>query len=169
TVSAACHLSHSVTSDGIRRVIRGRTQALANVTRLVVKWGWIGAELSNIVMQELAPYSRDGDGRAHIEGPPLLLEPDTAQAIAITLHELTTNATKYGALSVSDGHIRVEWSETQSGGGALRWTETKGPAVKPSTHKGFGRRVIESMVGNHLKGQVRFIWSEQGLACEIAW
>jgi PAS domain S-box-containing protein len=168
-VLAAVHLSRSDTLDGLKRVIEGRIQALANVHTLVVKSGWTGAELRSIVMQELAPYSRDGDGRAHIGGPLLLLEPDTAQAIAITLHELTTNAAKYGALSVSDGRVRVEWSQTQSGRVALRWTETNGPAVKPPTHKGFGTRVIESMIGNHLKGQVRFVWSEQGLACEIAW
>jgi two-component sensor histidine kinase len=168
-VLAAVHLSRSDTLDGLKRVIEGRIQALANVHTLVVKSGWTGAELRSIVMQELAPYSRDGDGRAHIGGPLLLLEPDTAQAIAITLHELTTNAAKYGALSVSDGRVRVEWSQPQSGRVALRWTETNGPAVKPPTHKGFGTRVIESMIGNHLKGQVRFVWSEQGLACEIAW
>jgi len=168
-VLAAVHLSHADTPDSLKRVIEGRIQALANVHTLVVKSGWTGAELVSIVMQELSPYSRDGDGRAHIEGPPLLLEPDTAQAIAITLHELTTNAAKYGALSVSDGRVRVEWSQTPSGGVVLRWTETNGPAVKPPMQQGFGTRVIESMIGTHLKGQVRFVWSEQGLACEIAW
>ena len=168
-VLAAVHLSRSDTPDGLKRAIEGRVQALANVHSLVVQSGWTGAELRSIVMQELSPYSRDGDGRAHIEGPLLLLEPDTAQAIAITLHELTTNAAKYGALSVSDGRIHVEWSQTQSGRVALRWTETHGPAVKQPTRQGFGTRVIESVIGTHLKGQVRFVWSEQGLACEIAW
>jgi PAS domain S-box-containing protein len=168
-VLATVHLSRSDTPDGLKRVIEGRVQALANVHSLVVQSGWTGAELRSIVAQELSPYFRDGDGRAYIKGPLLLLEPDTAQAIAITLHELTTNAAKYGALSVSDGRVRVEWSQTQSGRVALRWTETHGPAVKPPTHQGFGTRVIESMIGTHLKGQVRFVWSERGLACEIAW
>jgi len=168
-VLAAVHLSHSDTLDGLKRAIEGRIQALANVHTLVVKSGWAGAELSSIVMQELSPYSRDGDGRAHIEGPLVLLQPDTAQAIAITLHELTTNAAKYGALSVSDGRIRVEWSQTENGRLTLHWTEMNGPVVKPPTHKGFGTRVVESMVGTHLQGQVRFVWSEQGLMCEITW
>ena len=168
-VLATVHLSRSDTLDGLKHVIEGRIQALANVHTLVVNSGWTGAKLRSIVMQELSPYSQDGDGRAHIEGPLLLLEPDTAQAIAVTLHELATNAAKYGALSVSDGRVRVEWSQTQSGRVALRWIETNGPAVKPPTHQGFGTRVIETMVGNHLKGQVRFVWSERGLACEIAW
>jgi PAS domain S-box-containing protein len=168
-VLAAVHLSRSDTPDGLKQSIEGRVQALANVHSLVVQSGWTGAELRSVVMQELSPYSLDGDGRAQIEGPLLLLEPDTAQVIAITLHELTTNAAKYGALSVSDGRVRVEWSQAQSGRVALRWSETDGPAVKPPTQKGFGTRVIESMIGTHLKGQVHFVWSEQGLACEIAW
>ena len=168
-VLATVHLSRSDTIDGLKQVIEGRIQALANAHTLVVKSGWTGAELRSIVMQELSPYCQDGDGHAHIEGPLLLLEPETAQAIAVTLHELATNATKYGALSVPDGRVRVEWSQTQCGRVALRWTETNGPAVEPPTTQGFGTRVIETMVGNHLKGQVRFVWSERGLACEIAW
>jgi two-component sensor histidine kinase len=168
-VLATVHLSRSDTPDGLKRVIEGRIQALANVHTLVVKSGWSGAELRSIVMQELSPYSQDGDVRAHIEGPRLLLEPDTAQAVAVTLHELATNAAKYGALSVSDGCIRVEWSQTQNGRVALRWTETNGAAVKPPTQKGLGMRVIETMVGTHLKGQVHFTWSGRGVACEIAW
>jgi PAS domain S-box-containing protein len=168
-VLATVHLSRSDTLDGLKRAIEGRVQALANVHSLVVQSGWTGAELRSIVAQELSPYFQDGDGRAHIEGPLLLLEPDTAQAIAVTLHELATNAGKYGALSVADGRVRVEWSQTQSGRIALCWTETNGPAVKPPTQQGFGTRVIETMVGNHLKGQVRFAWSERGLVCEIAW
>jgi two-component sensor histidine kinase len=68
-VLAAVHLSRSDTLDGLKRVIEGRIQALANVHTLVVQSGWTGAELRSIVMQELSPYSRDGHGRAHIEGP----------------------------------------------------------------------------------------------------
>src|SRR5262245_49243056 len=168
-VLAAVHLSHSDTPDGLKHVIEGRIQALANVHTLVVQSGWTGAELRSIVLHELSHYSRDGDQCAHIEGPLLAFGPDTAKSIAITLHELATNAAKYGALSVSDGRVRAEWSQTQNGRVALHWTETYGPAVKPPTHQGFGTRVMESMIGTHLKGQIRFVWSEQGLACEIAW
>src|ERR1700730_2020077 len=74
------------------------------------------------------------------------LEPNAAQAIAVTLHELATNAAKYGALSVPDGHVRVEWSRAQNGRLVLRWTEKGGPPVEPPTRRGFGARVIEKMV-----------------------
>ena len=66
---------------------------------------WIGAELSAIAKQEFAPYSATGDKRARIDGPQVLLEPNTAQAVAVTLHELATNAAKYGALSMANGHV----------------------------------------------------------------
>ena len=103
-----------------------------------------------------------------IDGPNLLLEPNAAQAIAVTLHELATNAAKYGALSVPDGHVQVEWSRTADGRLVLRWTETGGPPVKPPTRRGFGTRVMESMIRGQLKGEMRFDWRAEGLACEIA-
>src|SRR5262249_34447556 len=94
-VLATVHLSYSDTPEGLKSVIEGRIQSLASVHTLVVKSGWTGAQLRTIAMQELSPYAVDGDGRAHIEGPYMLLKPDTAQAIAVTLHELATNAAKY--------------------------------------------------------------------------
>ena len=142
-VLATVRLSHSDTPDGLKSVIEGRVQSLANLHTLVVKTGWTGAELRAIVMQELSPYAVDGDGRAHIEGPFVVLTPDTAQAIAVTLHELATNAAKYGSLSVSGGRVRVEWSQADSGQIILRWTETDGPTVQPPTRRGFGTRVID--------------------------
>src|SRR5262249_42502182 len=81
------HLSRSDTPDGLKRVIEGRIQALANVHRLFVESRWTGADLRSLVMQELSPYCHEGDGQARFEGPQLMLEPDAAQAIAVTLHE----------------------------------------------------------------------------------
>jgi PAS domain S-box-containing protein len=167
TVQATVHLSHSDTADGLKRAIEGRIQSLANVHRLFVESRWTGADLRSLVTQELSPYSREGDGQARIEGPQLMVEPDAAQAIAVTLHELATNAAKYGALSVPEGYVQVEWSRAADGRLVLRWTEANGPAVTPPTHQGFGTRVMEKMITNHLGGQIRFAWRAQGLACEI--
>src|SRR5262245_48020791 len=167
TVQATVHLSRSDTPDGLKRVIEGRIQALANVHRLFVESRWTGADLRSLVAQELSPYFREGDGQARIEGPHLTVEPDAAQAIAVTLHELATNAAKYGALSVPEGYVQVEWSRAADGRVVLRWTEANGPAVTPPTHQGFGTRVMEKMITEHLGGQIRFAWRAQGLACEI--
>jgi PAS domain S-box-containing protein len=167
TVQATVHLSHSDTADGLKRAIEGRIQSLANVHRLFVESRWTGADVRSLVTQELSPYSREGDGQARIEGPQLMVESDAAQAIAVTLHELATNAAKYGALSVPEGYVQVEWSRAADGRLVLRWTEANGPAVTPPTHQGFGTRVMEKMITNHLASQIRFAWRAQGLACEI--
>jgi two-component sensor histidine kinase len=156
SVQAAVHLSHSDTPEGLKHAIQGRIQALANVHRLFVESRWAGAELHCLVKQELAAYCPDGEGRARIDGPKLLIRPDVAQAVAVALHELATNAAKYGALSVAEGHVRVEWSRASDGRLVIRWTETGGPPGKPPTRQGFGTRVIDSMIRGQLKGEMRF-------------
>ena len=167
TVQATVHLSQSDTPDGLKCAIQGRLQALANVHALFVQSRWIGAELHDLVSQELAPYRRDDEARAGIAGPALLLEPTTAQTIAVALHELATNAAKYGALSVPEGHVQVEWSRASDGRLVLRWTESGGPPVKMPTRQGFGTHVIERMIRGQLNGEMRFDWCVEGLACEI--
>ena len=167
TVQATVHLTQADTPEGLKQAIEGRIQALANVHRLFVKSRWQGAELHSLVREELAAYSQGRETRVQIDGPNVLLEPNAAQAIAVALHELATNAAKYGALSVPDGHVRVEWSHEQNGRLALRWTETGGPPVEPPTRRGFGTRVMENMVRGQLKGELRLDWRAQGLACEI--
>ena len=166
TVQAAVHLSQANTLEGLKQAIEGRIQALANVHSLFVKTRWIGADLSTIATQELAPYSENDEERIRIVGPPILLEPNTAQAIAVTLHELATNAAKYGALSLTNGHVDLKWSHDADGQLQMRWTETGGPKVQEPTRKGFGRRVIEQMIPQ-LKGKTRFDWRPQGLVCEL--
>jgi PAS domain S-box-containing protein len=168
TVQATVHLTQSDTPAGLKQAIEGRIQALANVHRLFVESRWTGAELQRLVKEELAAYCEDGDRRARIDGPDLLLQPDVAQAIAVLVHELATNAAKYGALSVPDGHVQVVWSRAMDGRLVLRWTETGGPPVEPPSRRGFGTRVMENMIRDQLKGEIRFEWRAEGLTCEIA-
>ena len=130
TVQATVNLSQADTVDGLKKAIEGRIQALANVHSLFVETRWIGAELSTVATQELAPYSQKDEARVRIEGPQVLLEPNAAQAIAVTLHELATNAAKYGALSTPKGRIDLQWSHEADGRLILRWTEMGGPAVQ---------------------------------------
>jgi two-component sensor histidine kinase len=168
TVQATVHLTRSDTTDGLKSAIEGRIQALANVHALFVQSRWEGADLRNLITQELSPYCQEVETRARIEGPDLLLEPYAAQTIAITLHELATNAAKYGALSVPDGRVHVAWSAVEKGSLILRWTETGGPPVTSPTRKGFGTRVMERMIRDQLKGKMHFDWHTDGLVCEIA-
>lgn len=166
TVLATVRLSHSDTSDDLKRLIEGRINALAQVHGLFVQSRWTGAELHNLVTQELSPYSGQTGGRVRIDGPPMMLEPNTAQTIAISLHELATNAAKYGSLSAADGRVEIAWSRTAYGRLSLRWIESGGPTVTPPAHRGFGTRVMENIVGQ-LRGEVYFDWRDQGLNCEI--
>jgi PAS domain S-box-containing protein len=167
SVQAVVNSSNSDTPEGLKEVIQGRIQALANVHSLFVETRWIGAEISAIATQELAPYCEENQGRLSIDGPPTLLEPTAAQAIAVTLHELATNAAKYGSLSDAKGHIDLKWQHKTDGLLILRWTETGGPPVQKPTHQGFGTRVIERMMGQ-LRGKVQFDWRQEGLICEIS-
>jgi PAS domain S-box-containing protein len=168
TVQATVHLTQSDTVEGLKQAIAGRIQALANVHTLFMKSRWTGAELRNLVAQELAPYCRHEDARARIDGAQVLLEPNAAQAIAVCLHELATNAAKYGALSLPEGRVHIEWSRATNSQLILRWTEANGPLVAQPTRRGFGMRVMERMVQGPLNGEIRFEWLPEGLACEIA-
>ena len=166
TVHATVSLSQSDTPEGLKQAIEGRILALANVHSLFVETRWIGAELSTIATQELSPYSEKDERRVQIDGPQVLLEPNAAQVVAVTLHELATNAAKYGALSVPNGQIDLKWLHEADGRLILRWREMGGPAVKMPTHQGFGTRVIERTIGQ-LKGKAHFDWHADGLVCEI--
>jgi len=166
-VKAMVHLSQSETPDGLKEAIEGRIEALTNVHSLFVQSRWTGAELGSLIRQELSPYSRDGEVGIQIDGPTVILPPDGAQAIAVALHELATNAAKYGALSVAEGQVRVEWSRAADAQLVLRWTEAGGPPVSLPTRKGFGTNVMEAMIRGRVGGDVWLDWRAEGLVCEI--
>ena len=90
-----------------------------------------------------------------------------AQTVAISLHELATNAAKYGSLSAAGGHVEITWSRATDGRLSLRWIESGGPPVTPPTRRGFGTSIMENIIAGQLRGEVRFDWRDQGLACEI--
>lgn len=166
SVQAIVNLSQSDTPRGLKEAIEGRIQALANVQSLFVDSRWVGADLSAIAARELAPYGATNQKRVGLDGPATVLEPTAAQAVAITLHELATNAVKYGSLSVPQGRVDLTWRRATDGALTLRWAETGGPPVQEPKRQGFGSKIIKQMIGQ-LQGQVRFDWSAQGLICEM--
>ncbi len=113
------------------------------------------------------PYCQQDDSRTQINGPSIMLEQAPAQAVALTLHELASNAAKYGALSSPSGRIELQWRLQSASRLAVRWMESGGPAVKPPTRQGFGTRVMERVICHQLNGELRFEWREQGVSCEI--
>jgi PAS domain S-box-containing protein len=165
TVSATVELSQADTPEGLKAVIRGRIQALANAHALFVESRWTGAELTRLVAQELSPYQTGGE-RARIEGPSILLDPTAAQALAVTVHELATNAAKYGALSKPGGKLHIAWSRSSTDSITILWTELDGPPVMPPTRKGFGSRVMNALI-REIGGTIAFDWREDGLRCDV--
>jgi two-component sensor histidine kinase len=156
------------TTEAYARAAQGRVAALARAHTMLSQSRWAGAELSRLVEEETAPYRRSGVARVTTAGPNLLLEPSVAQALAMVLHELATNAAKYGALSVPGGEVRVQWSVDRAGRLALRWTESNGPPVQPPTRSGLGSQVIERSVRDQLDGTVQLDWPVDGLVCTIS-
>jgi PAS domain S-box-containing protein len=167
-VQATVHLSKGETPEALKASISGRIQALANAHSLLSQSRWEGAVLEGLVREELAPYLRDDDSQARVCGAHVVLEPDTAQSIAVALHELATNAVKYGALSAPAGNVKVTWSQAANNRLVICWTEIGGPPVKAPCRQGFGTRVIDQMIRGQLKGELRFDWRPDGLVCTIS-
>jgi two-component system CheB/CheR fusion protein len=167
TVQAAVRLSQAGSVEDFKKLVFGRIDALAKVHALFVQSRWSGAELRTMITQELSPYCNDDDQRCQIEGISVTLETNAAQAIAVSIHELATNAAKYGALSVPNGRLKVTWSRAADSNIVLRWVESGGPAVTQPTRQGFGMRVMEAMIRDQLGGDFRLDWRPDGLVCEI--
>jgi PAS domain S-box-containing protein len=165
-VEATVQLAQADTPEELKLVIAGRIRALAGLISLFAESRWGGAELHALLSQELSAYCLHGAAPSRLNGPNLILEPDTAQAIALIVHELATNAAKYGALSASGARVDIDWSRIDDSQVVLRWIETGGPAVEPPKRKGFGSRLIETMI-RQLRGTISFDWRAEGLACEI--
>lgn len=169
-VQSVVQLTKSPDVASFKAAVSGRIHALARAHSLLAESRWQGVNLDTLVREELAPFSRPGADRIHIEGPSLRLRPAASQALALALHELATNAAKYGALSSEHGSLDVSWRH--AGPAASRtleliWRERGGPRVQPPGRKGFGSTVIRTSVERQLGGEVRLDWDPQGLFCRI--
>ena len=120
--------------------------------------------MSDLVSDALAPFCT-GE-RCSLDGPELRIPPQTAVSLALALHELATNAAKYGALSGEGGSISVTWS-ADGGQLAFDWRERGGPPVKPPATTGFGSRMIRRALAIDLGGQVRLDFEPDGVCCSI--
>jgi PAS domain S-box-containing protein len=165
-VHAIVCLTRSDSVDQYVAAVEGRIQALARAHSLLSESRWQGANMAQIIEEELAPYRTSGFDRVKISGRGVSLEPAAAQALALAVHELATNAAKHGALSASSGGIDVAW-HLDAGSVHLRWSEFSGPRVKRPVGGGFGIRVITSSVESQLGGKVDFDWRVDGLRCAI--
>jgi PAS domain S-box-containing protein len=166
-VLATVRLARGDTPQALKKAIEGRIHALANVHSLLGKTHWIGVDIRTLISGELSPYVGEGKSRADLDGPALQLKSRSAQAVAIAMHELATNAAKYGALSVKAGRVNVEWFLKAGGMLVIVWTETGGPPTEPPSGQGFGSLVVQEIVKGELNGQADFDWRPEGLRCTL--
>lgn len=158
-----------------RAAFEARLLALARVHDVLTRESWEGAELATVVADAIAPLDADGpngdpqSSRFHVIGPPLRLAPRFALSIAMALHELGTNAVKYGALSREGGRVEIAWSVARVPDLRLllRWSESGGPPVVQPTRTGFGSRLIERSLARDLAGDVKLHFATDGVICTI--
>jgi len=165
-VQSLATLTRAPTIEAYREALGSRLQALARAHGLLALAGWSQVELAAIVEREMAPYAGEHGARWRVSGSSVALAPEAAQALALVLHELATNAAKYGALSVAAGRIEIGWS-IERDKFVLRWSESGGPIVKPPGGKGFGSRLIEQSITRTLRGTVHKDWAASGLVATL--
>ena len=166
-VQSILRLTRADSIEGLVSALDGRIQALARAHTLLSNTRWQGADLVRLVTEEMDPYRNRDAERVIMNGPALLLRPSMAQAFALVLHELATNAAKYGALSSEAGRVHVNWELTPAEL-VLRWCETGGPATIAPTKNGFGTRVVTASIERELQGKATFNWRPEGLDCILA-
>ena len=147
--------------------IEGRIQALSRVHSLLAHSRWEGAEVQTLVQEELTPYQMGGAENISISGPKVSVTPPVAQTLALALHELATNAAKYGALSAEQGRIHLSW-QIVGATLVLTWRETGGPPAGAPQRTGLGLQMIISGAKSQIGGQANFDWQPGGLACTLA-
>jgi two-component sensor histidine kinase len=154
-----------------RETLTSRILALSKAHDVLTDEQWSGADLSEIAAQAAQPFLTGlGEGRIALDGPSVRVPPKTAIAIALALHELATNAVKYGALSVPEGHVTFSWKLSRVGRRRelhAVWRELDGPHVSPPTRAGFGTRLIQRGLAADLNGQVEITYPADGVVCTI--
>jgi PAS domain S-box-containing protein len=166
-MQAIVRLTKAASADEYVALLTGRINALAQTHALLAASRWTGADLARLVADELAPYHAEGRSQVAASGPPVQLGPASAQSAAIAIHELMTNAVKYGALSTPFGRVRLDWQLDGSDRVRISWNESGGPPVQAPQRQGFGTTAIERMIRHQLGGDVRLDWRPQGLSCEL--
>lgn len=160
-VEAVVSLTRADSKEAFVDAVRGRISALGRAHSLLAQNSWQGADLAQIVSDETASYGRDG--QVAIDGPSVRLSPKAVQPIGLLVHELATNAVKYGALSTERGQVRVRWSVHDGGELEIGWEEAGGPAVEAPAAYGFGTTLIRQVITRQLAGSLDIAWPASGV------
>jgi two-component sensor histidine kinase len=161
-------LRSSPSSTAFVAAFEGRLKAFGRTHNALSQERWAGVGMAQLVSNELQPYRSRDQYRTKVDGPPVMLRPRAALALGMTIHELASNAVKFGALSTT-GRVEVSWQVESSPGPkvVLHWRESGGPRVSEPTHKGLGRKLIEEMLTYELGARVTLNFQPEGLRCTI--
>jgi two-component system CheB/CheR fusion protein len=154
------------TVEEAQEAVLDRIHSLGQAHILLIDKEWEGTDILELARSELRPF---GD-RVVMSGPPMVLSPQAAQSFALALHELATNAAKYGALSVPDGRILIGWSVDSPNGSrqfTFRWQERDGPPVSPPQQTGFGSTVLEQVMAEYANSPPKIDFSPSGVGYEV--
>jgi PAS domain S-box-containing protein len=166
---AASTLENSRSTQHFVAALDARIRALASTHELLSTRRWQGLQLGELIKLQLSPYAARDNARTN--GPDVLLAAEAGQAVAMVLHELVTNAAKYGALSTNNGRVSVQWHWRLNGAERDRliidWQEAEGPIVRASGKSGYGTGVINDLVPYELGGKVDFKLSHTGVCCRL--
>lgn len=164
TVQAIASLTFDKTEA--RERFAGRLKALSGAHSILARENWDGASLSKVVHLSLDPYRSPGENRFAVDGPDLRFDAKAVLAVSMAVHELCTNAAKYGALSQPGGRVSIHWAVVADRF-RLSWEETGGPPVVPPTRRGFGSAMIEQVLTAQLDADVNVDFRTTGLVCTI--
>jgi PAS domain S-box-containing protein len=174
-VQAALRLTPRHDADGYAMAVEGRVAALARAHSALAEGHWRGVRLRSLLEAELATFAEPGGAaagaqRVVLQGPDIVLTPPAVQALSMAVHELATNATKYGALGARHGRLSVAWWHDEAAGMLrLRWEERDGPEIADAPRRrGFGARVIQATIAGQLGGKAERIWDRDGMVCLLA-
>jgi PAS domain S-box-containing protein len=160
---------HGVSPEKAQQRFQDRLLALSRTHNLLNETSWEGASLKEILRTEFEPYATE-PGRVQLEGPEIDLPPGPAVVLGMTIHELATNAAKYGALSTDEGQVRVEWRRNLQNGAetlTIDWREAEGPKVETPASLGFGSRLIKQTITQELSGTLDFRFAPDGVCCTM--
>ncbi len=160
-VQALVSLTQATTKEEFIAAVRGRVSALGRAHSLLADNRWEGGDMRQIVVDETAAYHKPG--QIQIMGPALVLGPHAVQPLSLLIHEMATNAVKYGALSVAEGRVDVEWRILSDGAMELRWSEYGGPSVKEPASRGFGSTLVREVATRQLTGSIDIAWPMGGV------
>jgi PAS domain S-box-containing protein len=150
----------------VQQAFAARLVSLGNIHAVLTQRSWDSADLHEIIMSAIGPHNSTERPRFEVDGPILRLAPQAAVTLSMAVHELCTNAVKYGALSARSGSVAITWS-VDDNRFRWRWSERSGPPVVPPAQTGFGSRLIERSLASQLSAEVKISYEPRGLICTI--